>query len=640
MLHMLSTLTAKRRALALAAFLLSLPAALAEPARERWYVVSLGGVPAGSVREAVVTEDGGAVRSTTELRLVLQRLGSRIEMTTSAASRESPDGRLASAEVELTASAETTSMTAEVKDGEVLLTSRAGGRSFERSLPFSGELLGPEGLRRLSASRLAKPGDTASAQIFSPELGTVTTVTRTVRAATTVTNGGRQAPALEVEERVAGYPVPRTLWLDAEGRLVQSEEAGPFGAVRVARADEAAARLAEAGADLPQELYETTLLRTGVRLPKPREIAWLKLRLTRKEPGLGWPEGLARPGQTVSERTAEALTLEVARPEPPAGVPFPVAVTEATRPYLEPNAYVQSDDPAIRAAARQIVGDEKDLVRAAVRLQEWVARNMTFDTGIVLAPSTEVFRDRRGTCAGYAMLLTALARAAGIPARYVLGYVYVDGIFGGHAWTEVLAGDTWVPLDAAIVADGPADAARFAFQDTSLAEGPGALQAGPSIQMYGQIGADVLAWAPAAGPRREVPAGARPAEVRGDRWTSPGLGLALEKPAGFRFTDLDAVWPSDTVVGLVGPAGEKALLERADRRPWEEPEAAARQRLESVVPGGTPGRLEVDGRPALLVEGEGRAALAVPDGLDLWVLSVEAPRAAALLSRLAGTLEL
>ena len=635
MARTLSNVAAKRLATALAAFLLSLPAAAADP-RDQWYVLSIGGTPAGSVREAVVTEDGGAVRSTTELRMILQRLGSRIEMTTSAASRESRDGRLASAEVEIKASAETTSMTAEVKEREVLLTSRAGGRSFERSLPYSGELLGPEGLRRLAAARLAKPGDAVSAQIFSPELGTVTTVTRTVRAATSVAG----VPALEVEERIEGYPVPRTLWLDAEGRLVQSEEPGPFGAVRMARADEAAARLAEAGADLPQELYETTLLRTGIRLPKPREIAWLKLRLSRKEPGLGWPDGLARPGQTVSERTAEALTLEVARPVPPAGVPFPVAVTDATRPYLEPNAYVQSDDPAIRAAAREIIGDEKDLVRAAVKLQEWVARNMTFDTGIVLAHSTEVFRDRRGTCAGYAMLLTALARAAGIPARYVLGYVYADGIFGGHAWVEVLAGDTWVAMDAAIIADGPADAARFAFQDTSLAEGAGALQAGPAIQMYGRIDADVLAWAAAGGQRREVPANARPAVVEGDRWTSPGLGLALEKPAGFRFTDLDAVWPSDTVVGLEGPAGEHALLERADRRPWEAPEAAARQRLEAAVPGGTPAGIEVDGRPALIVNGEGRAALAVADGLDVWVLKVEAPRAAALLAKLAGTLEL
>jgi transglutaminase-like putative cysteine protease len=51
-------------------------------------------------------------------------------------------------------------------------------------------------------------------------------------------------------------------------------------------------------------------------------------------------------------------------------------------------------------------------------------------------------------------LATAMCRAVGIPARIVCGVVYADSflskqdIFGGHMWTEVYIGDTWVGLDA------------------------------------------------------------------------------------------------------------------------------------------------------------------------------------------------
>ena len=111
-------------------------------------------------------------------------------------------------------------------------------------------------------------------------------------------------------------------------------------------------------------------------------------------------------------------------------------------------------------------------------LGRWAAENMTFDLGIVFAPAIEIMRDRRGTCTGYAVLLAALARAAGIPSRVVMGYVYAMRMFGGHAWAEVLVGEEWVPLDAAIVNEGPADATHLAIIASSLENGPGELSLG------------------------------------------------------------------------------------------------------------------------------------------------------------------
>jgi hypothetical protein len=622
---------------------LSLSFAAAAAPSERWYVLSLAGQPVGSVQEGI-SEVAGALVTETRLQLVLNRLGKRVEIASTSTSRETGEGRLASAGLDLKMSDQTTSVSAEIADSAVRVRSQAGGQSFERSVPFKGELMGSEGIRKLTLAKLLKAGDTFQVQTFSPELGAVTTVVRTVVGTETLTLGGRQIPALKLEETYSGLPSKRTLWLDAEGRNLASEDPGPFGVLRAVLADQATARLAgETGGELPAEVYTGTIARTQVRLPSPRRLEWLKLRIDHRDPGLGWPD-LDRPGQKVVEKTETALVLEVSRPQPPAGAhSFPVVPTEATRDYLkqylEPNAYVQSNEPALRAKALEIVGNEKDLLPAALKLERWVAESMNFDLGIAMAPSVEIFKNRRGTCVGYATLLTTLTRAVGIPSRMALGYVYADGMFGGHAWTEVLVGETWVPLDAALVGPGVADAARFAILDSSLRDGVGPLNSGPALQMFGHIGVRVLGYAADGGGRQAVAWDARAYTVTGDVYRNPELGIELAKPAGLRFVDLDGVWPETTLVGVAGE-NAKASLESRARFPWEADEPAAWKRLETVVPGGRRSQLQVAGRTAYLVEGDGKAAVAVPGHEEVWLLSAEGKGAPALVRQLAARLRM
>jgi transglutaminase-like putative cysteine protease len=593
----------------------------------------------GSLQETIA-EDGESLRVDSRLRMVLNRLGTRVEMATSVTSRESADGKLRSAGLDLEMSSQATSTTAEVGDGVVRVRSQAGGQSFDRTVEFSGELLGPEGLRRLSRSRLRKAGDSLAAQTFAAELGAVATVTRTAVGRETIASAGRNVPALRVEEQVSGYPSKRTLWLDAEGRLLASEESSPFGLMRVFRADAATARrIGEQGGELPAEVYTGTIVRTQIRLPAPRRTDWLKLKLIHRNPDLGWP-AFDRPGQKVVEKAAGALVLEISRPRPVQGLSFPVPVTDANRELLEPNAYVQSDDPGLRAKALEIVGDEKDLFLAALKLERWVAEAMQLDLGIAAAPSVEIFQNRRGTCVAYATLLTTLARAVGIPARLAMGYVYVDGMFGGHAWTEILAGDRWLPVDAAVVAPGPADAARFAFVSSSLKEGPGLLSMGGALQLFGQIDARILGYAVDGGERVAVAEDARPYTVAGDVYRNTGLGIEIRKPAGFRFTDLDGVWPESALVGMAGANGDKVVLESRRLWPWEESESAAWKLLDSQVSGGRRGRLEVAGHAAWTSEGDGEAAVAIPGPEVLWLLRAEGPRAAELVRQVAAGLRL
>ncbi len=593
---------------------------------ESWWVISLDGRPVGSVYERVREREGG-VEVKSDFQLVLNRMGSRVETSSSATTLESKEGVLRTLDYDLKLSQQTTSVHAEVGDGAIRLRERSGDATYERSLSFSGELAGPGRLRRLSAERLREVGDRLDIKLFSPEVGQIVTLSRRVLGLEAPPGAAGPKGALKVEESLSGLPLRRTLWLSPDGAIVRSEDPSPFGPMVSARASREEAEKTALGADLPAEVYAATLVRTNVRLPEPRRLERLTLQLRHRRPELGWPD-LAGPGQRVIDKTARTMTVEIVRQHPDGPIPFPLLPPTgdpALAELLEPNAMIQSNDPELRATAQRIVAGETDALRAALALQRWVAENLTFDLGVVMAPANEVFRNRRGTCASYATLLTSMLRAAGFPARYVLGFVYVDGILGGHAWSEVRLGDRWVALDGAVPAGGPADAGRLALERLSLREGAASLNAGAALQLFGQIEARVLSYQVEGGELQPVEKEELPYRVSGSLYRNLGLGLELAKPEGFAFADLDQVWPEKTLLALTAPDGARVTLERLNLRPWGEAGAQIEASLAAEVPGGEPREVKVAGAtaPVHALTSPERAVAAFAVGDDAWLLRAE-----------------
>ena len=82
-------------------------------------------------------------------------------------------------------------------------------------------------------------------------------------------------------------------------------------------------------------------------------------------------------------------------------------------------------------------------------------------------------QNAKGDCTEHAVLLAALCRARGIPARVAIGLVYVSAAqgFGYHMWNEVWIDGGWIPLDATI-ARGGTGAAHLKLADSSLKARP------------------------------------------------------------------------------------------------------------------------------------------------------------------------
>jgi transglutaminase-like putative cysteine protease len=134
--------------------------------------------------------------------------------------------------------------------------------------------------------------------------------------------------------------------------------------------------------------------------------------------------------------------------------------------YLRPTPFLQSDHPRIRALAGEIIGIEKDARKAALRIKDWVYKNIAKKPTVSIPTALEVLQNRRGDCNEHAVLFNALARAAGIPAKTVVGVVYMRGAFYYHAWSEVWLGD-WVSLDP-VLNQFPADVTHVKFLEGDI----------------------------------------------------------------------------------------------------------------------------------------------------------------------------
>jgi len=136
------------------------------------------------------------------------------------------------------------------------------------------------------------------------------------------------------------------------------------------------------------------------------------------------------------------------------------------------NSWLEAEDPFVRQLSREATAGATDALTAARRIESHVREFIALkDMSMGMATAAETVRQKAGDCTEHALLVAALARAAGMPSRVVGGLAYAErlpgqagGGFGYHMWAEVYVGE-WLPLDAAL---GGHDATHLALTRSSL----------------------------------------------------------------------------------------------------------------------------------------------------------------------------
>src|SRR5262245_24771475 len=174
------------------------------PGADLWSTYQIGGRPVGYVRETSIPCDNGDSSTTVEVAVVINRLGSKVDIKGKATYEETRDGQVRQVRAESSSSKQKTVLEADVRPGEVSLCTRTGAKEYQRTLVFTNELLGPEGARRRSLAKLNDVGDVVTYQLFVPEMEAIAKVTRKVLAKESLDFDGAKIQLLKVEEQLEG----------------------------------------------------------------------------------------------------------------------------------------------------------------------------------------------------------------------------------------------------------------------------------------------------------------------------------------------------------------------------------------------------------------------------------------------------
>jgi len=419
-----------------------------------WYAVMINGKHCGYSRIAT-KRAGQTIESLNFIELSIQRGAVGIKMTMKSKHQETLTGKPLGFEAEQKMSLVSLKMKGVVRDGRMYITTTQQGRTTKSDYAWDpkGKMAWATALAmRDEPLKVGKTFDLWVYDALAQPAKPIRTKTR-VLGKKTIDLFGRQVEAFEAETTThLMVPVTSVSYVDESGAsLKMTMDLGIIKAELIACSEEAARRRGT-----PPELFVQTFVELG-RALGAEDLRRIRYRLRVSDeinddmfPTTGMQKTIRRSGREVVLEVTRTDWSKLAEAKT-------VPVPDDVRACLKASTFLNAKDPVIIKLARKAVGKETNPVKMAGLLRRYATDFVsTKDLSVGLATAGEVARSRQGDCTEHAVLLAAMARAVGIPARCVGGMVFVshmagrDNVFGFHMWTQVWIAGQWVDLDAAL----------------------------------------------------------------------------------------------------------------------------------------------------------------------------------------------
>lgn len=357
----------------------------------------------------------------------------------------------------------------DVIGGKMNLILESGERQ-ELVIPWGPDVRGPYAPEQSMAKKPMNEHERRDLKMFVVDLNKVCDITLTAGGIEPVILGdGSSRPLLRVEltTRVDGKARPEfdsTMWVDSSGQALKGEQ-DIFGGIVMYRTTKEAAM--SPGGPIQFDLIKNTIIKIGRVLSDPEQTTQVKYRILLKSGDL--KETIptdSRQTVQVDGNKSEAI-LDVKTVGPTDGQPGPADVDAQ---YLKPNVLITSADSRVLSLAERTTRGVVDPWEKARRINHWVFENIhDKNFAVAFAAANEVARNLSGDCTEHAVLATAMCRAVGIPARVVVGLVYVEKLkgFGYHMWYEIYTNQRWVALDPTFD-QSSVDAVHIKIAESSL----------------------------------------------------------------------------------------------------------------------------------------------------------------------------
>jgi len=427
--------------------------------RETWDIIRIEGTQVGYAHTRLFRQsrNGQEVfRIEARQHMSVERFGEPTEVDVRSSSIETPDGKMIELRTEMSLGPTPTRTVGRVEGGRLHLKTTTAGKTVRNTFPWSDDYGGPAAVELSLLRDPMRPGQQRTLRAFEPGINVVATrrLRATKREDVELPTGRHKllridsVTLLPDQQRFRG-----TLWTDEEGDVLKSwTEAFDMVSLRATK------ELALKGSDEPAlDLGVGIGVKLGRPISRPHETrkARYRVRLEGGDPAEVFPSGVSQRVESAGPNTA-TITVYALRGDRPGGNPD-AKPDEPTDDDRRPNSLVQSDDPKIVTLARRAVGDARDPWQKALRLESFVHDTMEeVDFSQAFATAAEVADKPVGDCTEHAVLLAALARAAGFPARTAMGLIYLESeqAFLYHMWTEVYVEGRWIPLDATLARGG------------------------------------------------------------------------------------------------------------------------------------------------------------------------------------------
>lgn len=338
------------------------------------------------------------------------------------------------------------------------LQSTGGDQKLELEIPDDAMLYSP--MTQLALRRL-EPGHQLRLRTFNPAtMGLDNVVVEAVRREPLkVKDKTYQTVLLSVDY----HGIAVKSWIDLDdGQMLRQET--PMGWVLEVSTPEEALRASSADAGGVDDMLTALAVPSSKPIPDPRAsrklVVWLR--------GPGLTNLVPVTHRQIVNRVVEGgteLTLTAESVPPPVAAPV---LDDALRRLTNATLFIQSGHPLIVRTARSIVAAASNGVEAALAINAWVNENVKKVPTVSLPSALDVLVQREGDCNEHTYLAVALARAAGLPAKVMVGLVYHKGAFYYHAWPAVYAG-RWLEMDPTL-GEQTVDATHIALLEGEIGD--------------------------------------------------------------------------------------------------------------------------------------------------------------------------
>ncbi len=340
-----------------------------------------------------------------------------------------------------------------VKDNLLALEIDSAGHRSTREIKLTQAPYLLAALKPYVVTQQLEPGKKFFFSTFDPSTLSQQVTSVIIEGREQIRVGGRLEPAIKLRQNFRGITV--LSWVDGQGRTLKEESPAGMSLLRQSAAE--AKSLSSRAVAL--DIVAQTSIPVAQAITDPQSRVTVELKLSGVDlSNFPLDGGRQRLNESRLEIRREDLSRLATRT-------LPINDKQISS-YLQPTPFLQSDHPSLQALAKKILQGETDARRAAVKLKDWVYKEIAKVPTVSIPNALQVLQTKKGDCNEHTVLFNALARAAGIPAKTVVGVVYLRGAFYYHAWSEVWLGE-WISLDS-VLNQFPADVTHVKFLEGEI----------------------------------------------------------------------------------------------------------------------------------------------------------------------------